>query len=170
MISSRVKALIVLLTVLCLTLSIPAQTKATQPSTSGTITKFFIDNPEQGSGYETGPVHIIYSDGTQIIQTLPPLEKSTDKKTVFNAVGFSEVQLVDDQKTLGWTVQVQNCCTSCSIPLSVVVFLLKPSGASTVAPVFSCACRMQIRSPPPSRRCFPLSPLAVRGSARRVTG
>ena len=120
--SSRVKALILLLTALCLTLSIFAQTKATQPSASATITKFFIDNPEADSGYETGPLHIIYSDGTQIIQTLPPLKKSTDKETVFNAVGFSQVQLADDQKTLGWTVEVQNCCTSYSIPLSVVVF------------------------------------------------
>jgi hypothetical protein len=41
---------------------------------------------------------------------------------VFNAVGFSQVQLADDQKTLGWTVQVENCCTSYSIPLTVVVF------------------------------------------------
>jgi hypothetical protein len=50
------------------------------------------------------------------------LKKSTDKERVFNAVGFSQVQLADDEKTLGWAVQVENCCTSYSVPLSVVVF------------------------------------------------
>lgn len=32
------------------------------------------------------------------------------------------VELVQDQRTLGWTVNVENCCTSYSIPLSVVLF------------------------------------------------
>lgn len=86
------------------------------------ITKFFIDQPEPGSSYETGPLHIIYSDGTKVVQTLPPLRASTDKETVFNAVGFSGVELAQDQQTLGWTVNVENCCTSYSIPLSVVLF------------------------------------------------
>jgi hypothetical protein len=41
--SPRAKALMFLLTALCLTVSITAQTKATQPSARATITKFFID-------------------------------------------------------------------------------------------------------------------------------
>jgi hypothetical protein len=86
------------------------------------ITKFFIAEPAPGSGYETGPLHIIYGDGTEIVQTLPPLKSSTDKEIVFNAVGFSGVELAQDRETLGWTINVQNCCTSYSIPLSVVVF------------------------------------------------
>ncbi|HEV2197656.1 MAG TPA: hypothetical protein VGR55_18870 [Candidatus Acidoferrum sp.] len=86
------------------------------------ITKFFIAETEARSGYETGPLHIIYSDGTEIVQTLPPLKPSTDKEVVFNAVGFSGVELAQDQQTLGWTINFQNCCTSYSIPLSVVVF------------------------------------------------
>jgi hypothetical protein len=86
------------------------------------ITKFFIAEPAAGSGYETGPLHIIYSDGTEIVQTLPSLQPGTDKESVFNAVGFSGVELAQDRQTLGWTVNVQNCCTSYSVPLSVVVF------------------------------------------------
>ena len=50
------------------------------------ITKFFIAEPAAGSGYETGPLHIIYSDGTEIVQTLPPLKHSRDEESVFNAV------------------------------------------------------------------------------------
>lgn len=93
-----------------------------QPSAGAKITKFYIAEATRGSGYETGPLHIIYSDGTHVIQKLPPLTKSTDKETTFNAIGFSEVQLADDRRTLGWAVQVENCCTSYSIPFRVVVF------------------------------------------------
>ena len=91
-------------------------------SETAQITKFFIAEPAAGSGYETGPLHIIYSDGTEIVQTLPPLKPETDEETVFAAVGFSGVELAEDQPTLGWTINVQNCCTSYSVPLSVVVF------------------------------------------------
>lgn len=103
-----------------------AQSSATQRTTKSTsqtsaIRRFFIEEPQKDSGYETGPLHIIYSDGTEIVKALPPLEASTEKKTVFNAVGFSGVQLSEDRQTLGWTVNVENCCTSYSIPLSLVV-------------------------------------------------
>jgi hypothetical protein len=114
------KAWALLLTASCLSLAISAQRDATNPDAK--ITKFFIDEAEPGSGYETGPLHIIYSDGTYFTQKLPPLKKSTDKERVFNEVGFSQVQLADDEKTLGWAVQVENCCTSYSVPLSIVVF------------------------------------------------
>ena len=95
------------------------QTKKTPPAK---IAKFFVANPAAGSGYETGPLHILYSDGTEIVQTLPPLKPSTDNEIVLNAIGFSGVELAQDQQTLGWTVNVQNWGTSYSIPLSVVVF------------------------------------------------
>jgi hypothetical protein len=114
------KAWALLLTASCLSLAISAQPDAPNPDAK--ITKFFIDEAEPGSGYETGPLHILYSDGTHFTQKLPPLKKSTDKERVFNAVGFSQVQLADDEKTLGWAVQVENCCTSYSVPLSIVVF------------------------------------------------
>jgi hypothetical protein len=100
--------------------SIGSQTKDT--SETAQITKFFIVEPASGSAYETGPLHIIYSDGTEIVQSLPPLKPSNEKEVVFNAVGFSGVELAEDRETLGWMINVQNCCTSYSIPLSVVVF------------------------------------------------
>ncbi len=85
------------------------------------ITKFFIEEPRKGSGYETGPLHIIYEDGSEFVKTLPPLEASSKTEIVFNSVGFSHVQLAADRQTLGWTIDVENCCTSYSIPMSVVV-------------------------------------------------
>lgn len=86
------------------------------------ITRFFIEDPAKDSGYESGPLHIAYSDGTETVQTLPPLERSTEKETVFNDLAFSGVQLAEDRQTIGWTINVENCCTSYSIPMRVVVF------------------------------------------------
>lgn len=117
------RILMALLVAAGLTISLPSQTdQAKMPSPSATITKFFIDEAQPESGYSTGSLHIIYSDGTEIVQKLPPLKKSTETETVFNAVGFSGIQLADDGRTLGWTVDVENCCTSYPIPLEVVVF------------------------------------------------
>jgi hypothetical protein len=117
------KSLMTLLATAGLALSLPAQTgEAKMPSPGAKITKFFIDEAQPDSGYNTGPLHIVYSDGTEVVQKLPPLKKSTETETVFNAVGFSGVQLADDGRTLGWTVDVENCCTSYPIPLEVAVF------------------------------------------------
>lgn len=86
------------------------------------IARFFIDQPEPGSAYETGPLHIVYTDGADVVMRLPPLQKSTDEEVVFNEVGFSDVRLAEDKQTIGWTIDVENCCTSYPLPLRVVVF------------------------------------------------
>lgn len=97
----------------------PRKTKSTPPAE---ITRFSVEEAKKDSGFETGPLHIIYSDGTKLVKTLPPLKSSTGSETIFNAVGFSGVQLAADGQTLGWTINVENCCTSYSIPFRVVVF------------------------------------------------
>ena len=91
-------------------------------SQTAEITRFFIEESKKDSKYETGPLHIVYDDGTEVVKSLPPLEASTDKETVFNDVGFSDVHLAADRQTLGWTIDVENCCTSYPIPLRVVIF------------------------------------------------
>jgi len=98
------------------------QKKAKSSPQNAKITQFFIEGPTKNSRYETGPLHIIYDDGTEIVKTLPPLKTGTEKETVFNSVGFSDVQLAEDRQTLGWAIDVENCCTSYPIPLHVVVF------------------------------------------------
>ena len=114
----------------CLLVGVAAQSTGTQKKTKSKpqneeITRFFIEEPKKDSGYETGPLHIVYGDGSEIVKTLPPLKASTGKETVFNAVAFSGVQLAEDRRTLGWTINFENCCTSYSIPLTVVVFRRK---------------------------------------------
>src|ERR1035437_4523537 len=102
--------------------STDAQKKTKSASQTAEIARFFIEEPKKDSGYETGPLHIIYGDRTEIVKTLPPLKASTEKETAFNDVGFSGVQLAEDRQTLGWTINVENCCTSYSIPFRVIVF------------------------------------------------
>ena len=98
----------------------PRKTRST--SQFAEVTKFFIEDSKKDSGYETGPLHIVYDDGTEVVRTLPPLEASTEKETVFNDVGYSDVHLATDRQTLGWTIDVENFCTSYPIPLRVVIF------------------------------------------------
>jgi hypothetical protein len=75
--SSITKALIVLLAGFSVLGPAVAQTDGTrksdahrpdkrnaQPTAGATITKFYIAEADPGSGYETGPLHILYSDGT----------------------------------------------------------------------------------------------------------
>ncbi|HWE83358.1 MAG TPA: hypothetical protein VG267_00335 [Terracidiphilus sp.] len=100
-----------------------SQTKSTPRAAE--ITRFFIEEPKTGSGYETGPLHIVYDDGTEVVKTLPPLEASTEKEVVFNEVGFSGVQLAEDRHTLGWTIDFENYGTSYPIPRSLAVFRRK---------------------------------------------
>jgi hypothetical protein len=119
--------MIALLAGFCLSVGTSGQSTETQKKTRSSpqtaeITRFFVEEPRKDSGLETGPLHIIYSDGAEIVKALPPPKASTEKEAVFNAVGFSNVQLAEDRQTLGWTINVENCCTSYSIPLSVVVF------------------------------------------------
>jgi hypothetical protein len=83
------------------------------------ITKFFIAEPTVGSKHETGPLHIIYSDGTEIVRTLPRWKAD---KNDFNALGFTQVEMARDRQTIGWAIDVENCCTSYSIPIRIVIF------------------------------------------------
>jgi len=101
--------------------SCEAQRKATSTSPTAEITSYSVEGAKEDSGY-TGPLHVLYDDRTEVVQALPSPKASTDKDRAFNAVGFSDIQLAADKQTLGWTINVENCCTSYPIPLSLVIF------------------------------------------------
>jgi hypothetical protein len=116
-----------LLAVLCLLSLAAAQSSnkegyKSRPSSRAHITQHYIENPRPNSTYETGPLHILFSDGTHVVQDLPPKEKSTENNIVFNQEGFSDVQLAEDRKTIGWTETYDNCGTSYAVPLFVVLY------------------------------------------------
>lgn len=109
-----------------LSLMASAQTTPTSPRKGHTpnpphITRFFIEQPPAGSKYETGPLHILYSDGSDVVQTLPPWQPSTAQQFVDNTVGFADVALASDGQTLGWTLDVENPGTSYPVPVSLVL-------------------------------------------------
>jgi hypothetical protein len=92
------------------------------PAGNAYIVKYCVDKPSSGSGYETGSLHIIYSDKTEIIEKLRPKAKSTEQTTVYNQEGIAKVKLALDKRTIGWEESFDNCCTSYSIPLVLAIY------------------------------------------------
>lgn len=57
-----------------------------------------------------GKLHLVYEDGTASIQPKERLQVSCDS-----------VAIADDKQTVGWSVLVENCCTSYPIATAAVV-------------------------------------------------
>lgn len=66
---------------------------------------------------EDGKAHVVYADHSK---TIPPEEKQ---------VGCTDMSVADDHRTFGWSIQVENCCTS--YPISVAVIAMR-DGKTTV--------------------------------------
>lgn len=94
----------------------------TTPKSNAYIAKYYVSKAAAGSNYDTGPLHIVYSDGTDVVQNFPPRKKSTANEIVYDQEGFSDVQLAEDRQTLGWTETYENAGTSYAIPLVVVLY------------------------------------------------
>ena len=92
------------------------------PAENAYIIRFYVDQPSPNSSYETGNLHILYSDKTEITAALLPREKSTGSNVVYNQEGITEVKLAPDKKTIGWEETFDNCCTSYSVPLVLAVY------------------------------------------------
>ena len=92
------------------------------PAETAHIAKYYVDKAAAGSDHETGNLHVIYSDGTEVIEKIPPKEKNTEANTVYNQEGISDIKVATDGRTIGWTAMADNCCTSYSVPLSVAIY------------------------------------------------
>lgn len=92
------------------------------PAKDAEIVKYYVDEAPPESGYETGSLHIIYSDKTEVVERLPPKQEITPDSVVFNEVGLTEPKLAADKRTIAWTEQFENCCTSYSIPLVLTIY------------------------------------------------
>jgi len=129
----KMRVILPMLWLLCLPVAAWAQTKdqpkititkidGTVPANDAYIIKYYVDEATPGSGYESGSLHVIYSDKTEVIEKLPPKEKSAADNVVFNEVGITEPKLAADRRTIAWTEQFENCCTAYSIPLVVAIY------------------------------------------------
>jgi hypothetical protein len=96
--------------------------QSSAPAETAHIAKYYVDKAAPGSDYETGNLHIIYTDGTEVIEKIPLKEKSTEANTVYNQEGISDIEVAADKRTIGWTAMVDNCCTSYSVPVSVAIY------------------------------------------------
>lgn len=96
--------------------------KRNLPAENAYIIKYYVDKSSPDSGYETGNLHIIYSDKTEITETLRPKEKSTEKNIVYNQEGIADVKIAPDRRSIGWAENFDNCCTSYSIPIALAIY------------------------------------------------
>jgi len=105
----------------CLHLSVCAQTKdASQPKISVTkidgvvpandahIVEYHVDTAAPGSGYETGSLHITYSNKTELVVKVPPKEKNAADNIVSNEEGITSPKMAADKRTIAWTEQFDN--------------------------------------------------------------
>ena len=101
--------------------ALPLMAQALEPAKDASIVSYCIDDGAKGPGFETGPIRITYSDGTVIIQSLPPL-KNVNACGNYDEVGIIHPKLAGDKVTLGWVVSTWSCCQSYPIPVSLMVF------------------------------------------------
>lgn len=92
------------------------------PAENAYIIRYDVEKPSPGSGYETGSLRIFYSDKRELTETLLPKEKSTEKNTVYNQEGITDVKLAPDKRTLGWAETFDNSGQSYSIALALAIY------------------------------------------------
>jgi hypothetical protein len=61
---------------------------------------------------QDGKAHLVYADHSS--KTISPEEQQ---------VGCTDMSVADDHRTVGWSIQVENCCTS--YPISVAVIAIR---------------------------------------------
>lgn len=92
------------------------------PAESAHIAKYYVANAAKGSGYETGDLHILYSDKTEVVETLAPRTEARGDEIVDNEAGFKDVRVADDGRTIAWLKMQDGCCQSYSIPVELAVY------------------------------------------------
>jgi hypothetical protein len=58
-----------------------------------------------------GKAHAVYANGAT--KTVPPEQ---------HQVGYENILVAGDERTVGWSVLVENCCTSYPIPTAIVLY------------------------------------------------
>jgi hypothetical protein len=85
--------------------ALPANVSAgSRPTADAHVVRLFIEKPDE---YETGSLHIVYSDGTDVVETVPP---KAEPKAEDSQAGFSDLEVASDQKTAGWGETYWKCC------------------------------------------------------------
>lgn len=92
------------------------------PAKDAYIVRYNVDRATRESGYETGSLHILYSDKTEVVEQLPPKQNTAENSIALNEEGFTGPKLAEDKRTIAWTEQFYNYGTSYSIPMVLAVY------------------------------------------------
>lgn len=79
------------------------------------VVKVFAEKPDD----ETGPLHIVYSDGADVVETVPPTDAP---KTEDRQAGFSDLDVASDKETVGWGETYWECCQSYPVPVVLTLY------------------------------------------------
>jgi len=90
-----------------------------RPSAQAHVLKVFVEEPDRDA---TGPLHIVYSDGTDVVARLPAKEGRKVSGSEAQQKGFADPQVAADKKTVGWTESYDRCCQSYPIPLVLTLY------------------------------------------------
>jgi hypothetical protein len=87
-----------------------------RPTADSEVVKVFTERPGEVA---TGPLHIIYSDGVDVVETVPP---TAEPKTEDSQAGFTDLEISSDKVTVGWGETYWECCQSYPIPLVLTLY------------------------------------------------
>lgn len=94
----------------------PDASASVRPTADGKIAKVFVEKPDED---ETGSLHIVYHDGLDVVQIVPP---KAEPKAEGSQAGFSEFKVARDQESVGWGETYWECCQSYPIPLVLTLY------------------------------------------------
>ncbi|SRR5579884_3485349 len=94
------------------------------PARNAHIVKYHVGEPSAGSGYETGNLDILYSDNTEVSDTLRPNRRITDNinHVVYSQEGITDVKMAPDKRTIGWAEMIDNPATSYAVPYALAIY------------------------------------------------
>ena len=92
------------------------------PAETARIVKYSLAPPERGSGDETGALHIMYSDRTQVVEYLLPRIKSPPGDFIGNESGFAQVKIAVDRRTIGWLEDYETESSSYPQPIMLAIY------------------------------------------------
>jgi hypothetical protein len=87
-----------------------------RPTLASQVVKVFAERPDED---ETGPLHIVYSDGLDVVETVPA---TAAPKTQDSQAGFSELDVASDRETVGWGETYWEGGQSYPVPLVLTLY------------------------------------------------
>jgi hypothetical protein len=92
------------------------------PGQSAKIIKYYVDVAPPGSNYETGSLHIIYSDKTEVIQKISSRKTGKNNEVIKNQEGITKVAITKDKRTIGWAETFDDGNNSSAIPMILAIY------------------------------------------------